>query len=221
MNNSIENITLPILIESLGYLYPNSESKTKRKFGLYKCMCGVEFKSQTRHIDSEATKSCGCYNKIKATKHGLNQHRLYGTWTGMINRCNNTKNSNFNRYGARGITVCERWMDVTNFIEDMYPTFEEGLSIDRINTHGNYEPSNCRWTTPIIQSRNTKKIRATNKSGYRGVHLHKATNKWRAKICVSLVSIHLGTFNTAIEASIAYDNYVIANNLEHTTNRKE
>ena len=69
-------------------------------------------------------------NKIK---HGLCGHRLYDTWKSMVHRCNNIKNVAYKYYGGRGIKVCNRWLDVRNFIEDMYPSYQEGLTLDRIN----------------------------------------------------------------------------------------
>lgn len=74
----------------------------------------------------------------------------------MMNRCFNKKQSEFKNYGNRGIVVCERWKNINNFIEDMYPTYIKGLVIDRINNDGNYEPSNCRWVTQKENSNNRR-----------------------------------------------------------------
>jgi len=135
-----------------------------------------------------------------------------------MQRTTNQKNKVFASYGGRGIIVCERWLSIDNFIEDMYPTFKEGLSIDRIDNNGNYEPSNCRWATKSTQVQNTRIIMSTNKSGYRGVSRHKRDKKWLARIGINGKQKHLGRFNTAIEAAKAYDSYVIDNGLEHTIN---
>ena len=78
-------------------------------------------------------------NIRKNVKHGMKQHRLYYVWSDMKRRCINPKRKDFKYYGGRGIKVCEEWMDINNFISDMYPTFQEGLSLDRINANGNYE----------------------------------------------------------------------------------
>lgn len=98
----------------------------------------------------------------------------------------------------------------------MYTTFIDGLEIDRINNNGNYEPSNCRWSTRTTQVRNTRILRNTNISGYRGVG--KNGKNWKSRIIINYKEINLGTFKTAEEAGYAYDKYVINNNLEHTTN---
>ena len=150
--------------------------------------------------------------------HGLSNHPLYRIWSFMKNRCLNPNIKAYKDYGARGIKVCDRWLDINNFIEDMYPSYQEGLSLDRIDVDGDYEPDNCRWATKSIQARNTRLLRDNNKSGFRGVSWDKANNKWRARIMASNKNIHLGLFKTAEEGAVAYNNYVIENNLEHPLN---
>lgn len=150
--------------------------------------------------------------------HGYSNHRLYHIWISMINRCSRPTNGNYILYGLRGITVCDRWLDINNFIEDMYPTFKDGLTLDRIDVNGDYEPTNCRWSNASVQNRNTRKIYSHNTSGYRGVSFRKDTNKFRAFIKIKGKQVTLGCFKTAIDAAITYDKYVIDNNLEHTTN---
>lgn len=152
--------------------------------------------------------------------HELTKHRLYKTWKNIIARCNNKNNPLYNYYGQRGIKVCDRWLNVANFIEDMYPTFKEGLSIDRENNDLGYEPSNCRWTNKTIQARNTKKIYSHNTSGYRGVIYSNKSLKspYQAQIKVNGKNIYIGLYNTAENAAKARDKYVIDNNLEHTLN---
>lgn len=150
--------------------------------------------------------------------HSLTNHRIYQTWNDMRRRVLNPKHKYYKDYGDRNITICARWIDVKNFIEDMYPTYEEGLSLDRINNDGNYEPSNCRWTTNKIQQRNTRVLQSNNTSGYRGVYFHKKNDKFATQIVVNGKRIYLGYFKTAKEAGYAYDKYVIDNNLEHNTN---
>ena len=88
--------------------------------------------------------------------HGYSNHRLYYIWISMINRCSRPTNGNYILYGLRGITVCERWLDINNFIEDMYPTFKDGLTLDRIDVNGNYTKDNCRWATQLVQANNTR-----------------------------------------------------------------
>lgn len=203
-----------ILLKTLGMEYPTPNSTYKRRYGIYKCFCGKEFKNIISSVKNNYIKSCGCLHTV----HNLTQHRLYSIWNSMMQRCYNLKEKSHKDYGARGILVCQKWHNVENFINDMNSTFKESLTLDRIDVNGNYELSNCRWVTKTIQSRNTQKLRKDNSSGYRGVSWHKRDLVWNAKISVDKKRIHLGYFNTALDGALAYDKYVIDNNLEHTRN---
>ena len=216
-----EDLPKPILIEDLGMIFATESSNKKTRFGIYKCgFCGNEFRTRISSVKCGDTKSCGCYHKRRVKEsnktHGLGYTKLYKIWTSMKDRVLNPKDKNYNDYGGRGITICDEWKDVQNFynwaITNGYEE-DKGLSIDRINNEGNYCPENCRWTTQTIQSRNTR-IHKSNKSGYRGVCYNKGKNKYIAQICVNHKVIHLGCFKTAVEGAIAYNNYIIENNLE-------
>ena len=204
-----------ILIKDLGMKFPNSNSKSKRRYGLYKChLCNKEFQAITTDVKSGNTSSCGC---IKL-KHGLRHHRLYKTWWSMINRCQNQKHKQYKDYGGRGILVCDRWLNIENFIQDMFPTFQEGLTLDKKDNDKGYLPSNCRWSLKTTQSQNTRKIRHNNTSGFKGVSFDKVANKWKCRIQVNNKSVFLGYFITSLEAAKTYDKYILNNNLEHTRN---
>ena len=206
----------PKLIADLGMRYPTESSKQKKRYGLYQCQyCREEFEAQTQRIKNGHTKSCGCQAKVNGKTHGLRKHRLYYIWIHMKYRCYNSKDKDYRNYGGRGIQVCERWLDIKNFIEDMFPSWEEGLSLDRIDVNGNYEPNNCRWTTQNVQAQNTKDIQVNNKSGFRGVSWDTASNKWSAGISVNNKSMRLGRYPTALEAGKAYERYVRLSSLEH------
>ena len=221
-NGNSENLPKPILIEDLGYLYPTPNSKQKKRFGIYKCgFCGNEFRTQTSLVKSGHTKSCGCYQKRRTSEshktHGLGYTRLYRIWFSIKDRTLNPKHKHYNDYGDRGITICDEWKnDFMSFynwaISNGYEE-NKGLSIDRIDNDAGYSPENCRWTTKTIQSRN-QKIRKDNTSGYKGVYYNKRNNKYKAQIRVNKKLIHLGVFQTAVEAAKAYNNYIIENNLE-------
>lgn len=207
-----------ILIKDLGMKFPTEKSKRKRRFGLYKCYCGKEFEAETANVNFGTTTSCGCFNKLRSSKHNLCNHRLYHTWVSMKNRCLNVNDTAYKYYGGLGITVCKEWLDIKNFIEDMYPSYQEGLTLDRIDPNGDYEPSNCRWATMLTQSINKKVIMSTNTSGYRGVSWNKKNKKWYARISVGTKRIHLGSFDNKNEAAKKYNEYIDINNLDNTKN---
>lgn len=218
MQNNQENKLL--LIKDLGQMYVGKSTKHKSYFGIYKCYCGNEFKSQHRYILNGNTKSCGCY-KIKrtsesSTKHGLGKHRLNSIWDGIIQRCTNSNRIAFKDYGAIGITICDEWKhDFLSFYNwALENGYQDDLTIDRINPYGNYEPSNCRWANRTTQNRNKKLNPNANKTGFRGISKH--GNKYRATISIDYKQIHLGLFTLIEDAVSARDKYIIDNNLEHT-----
>ena len=208
----------PILLEDLGYLYPNENSKQKRRFGIYKCgFCGTEFKANTQSILRGGTRSCGCYQKRRTSKsnktHGLGYTRLYNIWKEIRRRTLNPKHKSYNNYGGRGITICDEWLDVQNFYNwAMENGYSDKLSIDRIDNDGNYCPENCRWVGDNIQNRN-KRIPKNNTSGFKGVCCSKY-NTYTSQIGIDNKKIYLGSFLTPVEGAIAYNNYIIENNLE-------
>ena len=123
-----------------------------RQLKRYETICECGYKS--KHIGAElragkSTMCINCHNMENAkinTKHGMHETKIYKVWTSMIQRCINKNAPFYERYGGRGIIVCDRWRRFENFIKDMGMR-EEGLELDRINNDGNYEPSNCRWVT--------------------------------------------------------------------------
>ena len=212
----------PVLLKDLGTIYPNENSKWKHRFGLYQCpYCNKEFKANTSDIKQRKIKSCGCLNIQKIiernTSHGLRYHPLYTVWQDVKKRCYNKKHKYYNYYGGRGISVCTDWKDDFKAFHDwaIINGYQEGLSIDRIDVNGNYEPENCRWTTYNIQMQNTREIYRTNTSGFRGVSYDKKNNNWLSYISVNNKRINIGRFQTALEAAKAYERYVRLNNLEH------
>lgn len=87
---------------------------------------------------------------------------MYKTWYGMLARCYRKDTINYCDYGGRGIRVCERWLKFENFLADMVER-PVGTSIDRIDVNGNYEPSNCKWSTPTEQIENRRPTKRIDK----------------------------------------------------------
>ena len=154
-----------------------------------------------------------CSNSDRATTHGETGTILHSRWRKMIARCTN---KHYEEH-YKDISYCTEWSDFLVFKQwALQNGFKENLELDRKENDKGYYPDNCRWTTRNTQVQNTRVLRKNNTSGYRGIR--KLRNKWQARISINKKTIYLGVFNNAKEAAIAYDNYVILNNLEHTTN---
>ncbi|OPY84201.1 MAG: hypothetical protein A4E65_00339 [Syntrophorhabdus sp. PtaU1.Bin153] len=135
------------------------EKKNGSQYWLCKCDCGKTVIIQRSNMTSGTTKSCGC---MKGFKHGFYGHPVYKAFYRMKDRCSNPHNKSFSRYGGRGITVCSEWSDVATFAAwALASGWKQGLTLDRVDPNGNYEPSNCRWISLEAQQRNrtnTKKV---------------------------------------------------------------
>lgn len=137
--------------------------KNRHYFWMCKCDCGKEKIIVIDSLISGKTRSCGCYRKESMTglenrnyKHGEAGSRLYQAWEGIRARCLFPHHIKYRRYGGRGITICKEWInDFISFKKwSLKNGYDDRLEIDRIDNDGNYEPSNCRWITHKINTKN-------------------------------------------------------------------
>lgn len=135
------------------------------------CSCGNTVIVRVDHLKSGRTTSCGCFRKSvsakRLTKHGECGTAIYGVWSGMKQRCNDPGCRIYPRYGGRGITVCQEWIDAFEVFRDwaLANGYARGLEIDRIDNDGNYEPSNCRFVDRRTNMRNTSTARMVTAFG--------------------------------------------------------
>ena len=125
-----------------------------------KCECGNSIITKGIYLRTGDTKSCGCFAKEKLIqrnyKHGKRHTRLYNIWRDMIRRCDSESRYAHEYYHDKGITVCNEWRKNFNSFYKWAVSngYFDNLTIDRINTNGNYEPNNCRWVTMKTQGNN-------------------------------------------------------------------
>ena len=143
-------------------------------------------------------------------KHGLSSHKGYAVWRLIKSRCYDKKCKAYPRYGGRGITLAEEWLDdvaaFIKYVESLPNAFQKGYSLDRINNNEGYYKNNLRWATRKTQAENSE-YGFTGKSKYRGVI--QQGKKWQATLLSNGKSYYLGLHNTDKEAAIAYDNKCI------------
>lgn len=158
-----------LTVQKLLYSKKQNDGKHYSHYYLCRCDCGNEKIVVNSNLLTGNTQSCGCLKKEKPNhkKHNLSKHKLYRVYKTMINRCYNPKNISFKIYGKRGIAVCKEWQqDFMIFYNwAINAGYKEGLSIDRIDVNGNYEPTNCRWATTKEQSNNRRTNRFISYKG--------------------------------------------------------
>lgn len=164
------------LIKDLGMELPTPNSKQKQRYGIYMCpKCGEEFRTQHRYVKegrSTQCKTCGQSTKGNL-KHGLESHELYGRWQAMKQRCYNPKNRDYNKYGAKGVTVCDEWINDFKAYYDwcMNNGYSQDLFLDKdikSNELGIapaiYSPDTCQFVTMKRNSQEASGIKVIQKN---------------------------------------------------------
>lgn len=152
--------------------------RVKKSFWLCECQCEKKTLREipTDSLKSGNSKSCGCYRKQitieRNTKHGFSRRgengtSIYHVWRSMKDRCLNPNNAQYVNYGGRGIKICKAWeQSFISFKDWAFANgYHVGLTIDRINNDGNYEPSNCRWVDYYVQANNSRQCRFVTING--------------------------------------------------------
>jgi hypothetical protein len=142
--------------------------KTVKEKVLCRCQCGTERMICYQALRDGKTKSCGCmrshYVSQSKIKHGKYGTPVYKRWADMLDRCSRKSHVSYPLYGGRGIKVCKRWHQFKNFYKDMGDV-PEGKTLDRIDSDGDYKPSNCRWATMVEQQNNKRSNRVVEFEG--------------------------------------------------------
>ena len=158
-------------------------------------------------------------------KHSLTKTKGYKLWCNIIQRCYNPKNHSYKYYGEKGVIMEDYFKNsYENFINwikgianyDKWLDSSE-LSLDRIDNTLGYVRGNIKFSTKTEQVEN-QNLRLDNKSGYKGICYHKINKKYGATITINKSKVFLGYYDTALEAALVYDNYVLKNNLNRKTN---
>lgn len=166
-----------------------SITKNEYKQSVFNCLCDCGNSKSFSVGNITRTKSCGCYRKEFSRKnhttHGQsgnnkNRSKAYAVWTNMKSRCSNPKSTMYKHYGGRGILVCERWEKFENFYEDMGDV-NPGMTLERIDVNGNYEPSNCKWTSFLEQASNRRSNRYLIVNGEK-IHMTEASRRYNIKV---------------------------------------
>lgn len=150
--------------------------KGKKAVAVCKCVCGAEKTTLLAHVKSGSVKSCGCLKRETSAKTGLANKKHghsspearspeYRSWETMKARCYNQSNPDYQRYGGRGILVCDEWRsNFQNFFSDMGQR-PKNTTLDRVDFNGDYRKENCRWATQSVQQRNKSTNRVVEFGG--------------------------------------------------------
>lgn len=190
--------------------------KNTKAYAICDCDCGGELTCQVSALRSGQTKSCGCIEEEWIKKRlgdrstARTKSPLYGTWNGMRDRCFNKNNKQYYNYGGRGITICDDWLGEEGFdrfekwsYENGYEP-ESGLSLDRIDVNGNYEPGNCRYTTIFVQAVNKRPSKRRPVKTYCIDGEEKTLKQWCREYNISDVAVkyRMNTLGMSLEEAL-------------------
>lgn len=187
----------------LTVIRPEGLTSRNAQIWLTRCSCGNDVSVVSRALRSGNTQSCGCLHRERAGNasrtHGLSRTAEHKVWLGMKKRCFNPQSKAFPNYGARGITICERWLTFENFLADMGKRPSVAHSIERVDNEGNYEPANCRWATAREQ--------CNNQRGNRRLTLHGKTAtlaEWARDLGIhpDVLNSRLNKYGWTVEAAL-------------------
>lgn len=201
---------MPSFIDRTGEIFGQltalhrGETKSGKTMWVCRCSCGSICEYRASNLVTGNSTKCVACREISLQKHGKAKRSIksqeYNSWNSMKDRCYNKNNESYINYGARGITVCQRWLNsFENFLEDMGEKPSPSHSIERVDNTKSYSKGNCVWADKVQQAYNKRKC-SRNTSGVEGVYFRKDTGKWSSYINKEGTRYNLGSFDTISEA---------------------
>lgn len=186
------------------------------------CACGaIEYKYPEAIITGKSKRCTKCRDRARIDINyldigGIAKHPLYKVLDGMKQRCNNKSSKSYRWYGLKGVKVCNEWENsFHSFIQwGITNGYCKGMTIDRIDPNGNYEPNNCRFISMTEQSEN-KIIQNNNTSGYAGVSFNKKMNMYESYYSYNYIKVRVGYYHTSLEAHIKREEALRVNQINY------